>query len=82
MVNNLAGQSNFFVNQEGRTRGMTGINFILDGHKTKSFVHSLSYKIKSKFNGLPLHLREINNYRSFKEKVRFYLKSRDDNFPT
>ena len=81
-VNKLTGQSNFFVNLEGKTRGSKGINFNLDGHRTKSFVHSLSYKLKNRFNSLPLWLREIDNYRVFKDHVKVYLKSRDDNFPT
>ena len=31
-VNKLMGQSNFFVNLEGKTHGSKGINFNLDAH--------------------------------------------------
>ena len=77
-----SGNSRFYTNLEGKTRGRSGIYFDLGGHKSKSYVNCLTYQVKKKFNELPLCHRSSANYQGFKDNVKTYLKSLDDNFPT
>ena len=84
VFNSSLGATRFFCNLEDKTRGQKGLHFYLDGHacKTKSYVDTLCHKVKRNFNNLPLEIRMIENYRTFKDRVKHYLKNQNNNFPT